>query len=293
MRIFVTGASGFIGRQLLNVSAGHELMCLSRRPNDLAAEANVPANVQALEGDLGRPERWLADVQRFAPDCCIHLAWEGLPDYSPERCQHNLALGGGLIGALARAKVGRVVMAGSCWEYGNVSGAVAESQEPVDCGLFARTKDELRATLEGIARETGIVYRWARIFFVYGPGQRASSLIPQCRTAFAAGKALDIRQPRVAQDFVYVEDVARGLLALAERDLQSGVYNIGTGAPAAVGEVANQVARQCDRELPFPDASFDSGFWADTQKMTAATGWRAQTKLGDGIARALQAFEAA
>ena len=205
------------------------------------------------------------------------------------RCQQNLDLGRGLIDALIRAKAGRVIVAGSCWEYGKASGAVAESQAPVDCGLFASTKHELRAHLQ----DSGMAYRWARIFFAYGPGQRESSLIPQCRAAFAAGKAPDIRQPRVAQDFIYVEDVARGLLALAERDVDSGVYNIGTGMPAAVGDMVNRVAAEFGRMPPFPDTSFDSGFWADTRKMTAATGWRAQTTLVDGIARALQAFEAA
>ena len=289
MRIFVTGASGFIGRHLVDASAGHELLCLARRPTELVAGRGTLAHVQTLEGDLARPADWFPELQRFAPDCCIHLAWEGLPDYSPERCQYNLDLGRGLIDTLMRAKVERVVVAGSCWEYGAASGAVAESQAPVDCGLFARTKHELRAHLQDI----GMAYRWSRIFFAYGPGQRETSLIPQCRNAFAAGKTPDIRQPRVAQDFVEVEDVARGLLALAGCEVESGVYNIGTGTPSAVGDVVNQVARQCGCVPPFPDASFDSGFWADTRKMTAATGWRAQTRLGEGIARALQAFEAA
>ena len=289
MRIFVTGASGFIGGHLIDASAGHKLLCLTRRPDEHVARAGARANVALLQGDLAEPERWLADLQHFAPDCCIHLAWEGLPDYSPERCQHNLALGRRVIDALAAAKVGRVVVGGSCWEYGAARGAADESQAPVDCGLFARTKHELHERL----KDTGIAHRWARIFFVYGPGQRETSLIPQCHRAFAAGAAPDIRQPRVAQDFVFVEDVARGLLALAEADIESGIYNLGTGMPAAVGAVANEVAQQCDRPACFPGAAFDSGFWADTDKTTAATGWRAQTTLRDGIARTLHVRELA
>lgn len=289
MRIFVTGASGFIGRHLLQASASHAWLCLTRRPNDLMARTGASADVQVLQGDLAQPELWLGDLERFAPDCCIHLAWEGLPDYSPERCQHNLALGGRLIDALAGANVGRVVVAGSCWEYGAAEGAAAESQAPVDCGLFARSKHELRAHLES----TEMAWRWGRVFFAYGSGQRETSLIPQCHRAFAAGTAPDIRQPRVAQDFVYIDDVACALLALAEAEVESGVYNIGTGTPTAVGEIANEVARQCDRPPPFADVAFDGGFWADTRKMTAATGWRAQTELRDGIARSLRVCEAA
>lgn len=289
MRILVTGASGFIGWHLVEASAGHEMMCLTRYPDQLMARTHSSADIVPLHGELGESERWLADVQRFAPECCIHLAWEGLPDYSPERCRHNLVLGKRLIDALASSTVKRMVVAGSCWEYGATEGAVAESQTPAECGAFARAKHELRAHLES----AGMTWRWARIFFAYGPGQRETSLIPQCQRAFASGRMPDIRRPRVAQDFIFVEDVARGLLALAAGGVAPGIYNIGSGTPTAVGVVANEVARQCDRPFPFPDGTFNSGFWADTGKTTAATGWRAQTTLREGIARILRVRELA
>ena len=67
MRIFVTGASGFIGRHLLEASAGHELMCLTRRPKELMAGRGTLAHVQTLQGDLGSA-RALA-----APNCNASL----------------------------------------------------------------------------------------------------------------------------------------------------------------------------------------------------------------------------
>jgi len=293
MRMFVTGASGFIGRHLLSLLGNHEVMCLSRQRTGLAAEAKAQSNVKTIQGDLSQAETWSAQVEQFSPHCCIHLAWEGLPDYSPERCQRNLDAGLGLIEGLAKARIERVVVAGSCWEYGAASGAVAESHTPTDCGLFATTKTVLRTALDSVSRERGIAYRWARIFFTYGPGQRASSLIPQCWAAFSEGKTADISQPRVAQDFVHVDDVARGLLAMAECDMASGIYNLGSGTPAAVGEVANHVAEHFGMAPPYPKVGFEHGFWADTKKMVAATGWRAQIELRDGIERTLQALEAA
>src|ERR1039458_4541249 len=193
MRMLVTGASGFLGRHLLNVLGHHEVMCLRRQTIGPAAAGKARPNVKTVHGDLSQPETWTAELERFAPHCCIHLAWEGLPDYSKQTCQRNLDGGLGLIDGLARAGVKRVVVAGSCWEYGTASGAVAESHPPTDCGLFATTKHELRSALHNVSIETGMAYRWARIFFVYGPGQRATSLIPQCWASFRAGKTPDIR----------------------------------------------------------------------------------------------------
>jgi nucleoside-diphosphate-sugar epimerase len=293
MRMFVTGGSGFIGRHLLSLFGNHEVMCLSHQRTGFDAGAKAQSNVRTIQGDLSQPESWFAQVEQFSPHCCIHLAWEGLPDYSPERCQRNLNVGLGLINWLARAHVNRIIVTGSCWEYGAANGAVAESHTPKDCGLFATTKHALRTALERVALERGIAYRWARIFFAYGPGQRASSLIPQCWAAFKAGKRPDIRQPRVAQDFVHVDDVARGLLAMVECDMASGIYNVGSGTPAAVSEVVNHVAEYLSMGPLYPNAGFDDGFWADTKKMVAATGWRAQIELRDGIAHTLQALDAA
>jgi UDP-glucose 4-epimerase len=289
VRIFVTGASGFIGNRLLGLLTNHEILCLSRSGSKLAAMPAAPI----LWGDLARPEAWSLELERFAPDWCIHLAWEGLPDYSPAACEANLATNRRLVEVLVRSRVRRMVVAGSCWEYGTATGAARESQAPVDCGVFAATKLELQTMLASVARETGTEYRWARIFFAYGPGQRARSLIPLCHAVFSGGNVPTIREPRIAHDFIHVDDVAAGILALAECDAPSGVYNLGGGRPTAVGEVANQVAAHFGAALPCADIGYDSGFWAATAKTAGATGWTARIALEDGIAQTLRALDEA
>jgi nucleoside-diphosphate-sugar epimerase len=287
MRILLTGASGFMGRRLLPVLSEHEVVCLT---TDAGFTVN-DHNARPLVGDLTKAGQWTTEVERFAPQWCIHLAWEGLPDYSLARCRINLDAGVGLFDLLARSGVKRIVVSGSCWEYGNATGPVGENQPAIDCGLFASTKQALRVMLESISRSTGIESRWARIFFAYGPGQRSNSLIPHCYAAYESGTEPDVRNPALMQDFVYADDVATGLKAVAECDGGSGIFNIGSGRPTTVAEVVNCVARHFDQVFPIEAVEPASGFWADTTAIESVTGWKAQTSIDDGISRTIKALK--
>lgn len=287
MRVFVTGASGFVGSRVISFLEKDEVLCLVLDDQD----AKKVPGVHHVRGELGRPDLWKAEVERFAPDCCVHLAWEGLPDYSLSRCRANLDSSLRLIEAVADAGVRRIVVAGTCWEYGNASGAVKEDTASNGYGVFAATKHALHTVLESFARDCGLEHRWGRIFFAYGPGQRAASLIPHCHEAFSRGAEPQIRNPGSVQDFVYIDDVARGLVAISRADAGSGVFNIGGGTPAAVAEVVNLIAEHFNVAQPYPTFSHGSGFWADTGKTREATGWNAETSLEDGIRLTLRELD--
>lgn len=289
MRILLTGASGFLGSRVLALLEGHQVLCLSRDPGQLPRRDGV----EGVVADLGQTGEWVRDVARFKPDWCLHLAWEGLPDYSLERCRMNLDAGLRLVNAVAEAGVTRMVVAGSCWEYGRASGPVAEHQAPVEPGIFAATKLAFQTVLDSVARESSFDYRWARVFFVYGPGQRQTSLIPSLRAAYREGRAPEIREPAAVQDFVHIDDVASALVALTVADGVSGVFNVGSGQPTSVGDVANRVADYYRRPRPFATVPDGRGFWADMSKTTAGPGWRAQLGIDEGIRRTLAVLDGA
>lgn len=245
-----------------------------------------------MRADLGESGGWIDDVATFAPDWCFHLAWEGLPDYSPERCRANLAASRRLLDAVANARIARLILAGSCWEYGTASGPMTEDRSPADAGVFAMTKLELLESVRDVAAQRAFEYRWARLFFLYGPGQRPTSLIPSLRTSYLAGRAPEIREPGAVQDFIHVRDAAEGLVALAAADTPSGIFNLGTGRPTSVAAVANQVADACGQARPFESIVAGPGFWADTTRTSAASGWRARIGIEAGIAQTLAVLDA-
>lgn len=286
MRVLVTGGGGFLGRHVIGHLGGHDVLSVVRTPG-----GTVPGSVRTLTADFARDGDWQTEVEKFAPEWCIHLAWDGLPDYSLARCRANLDANIALLQVLVKAGVRKVIVAGTCWEYGRANGPQREESPPADFGVFAATKHAIRSMLHGVASEHGIQYRWARIFFVYGPGQRSTSLIPHLRANLIAGRPPALREPNAVQDFIHVDDVARGLIMLAECDAPSGIFNLGSGGPASVGEIANRVAGHYGKAPLFAQPAAGDGFWADLSRTTAATGWRPAIALADGIALTLQALD--
>jgi len=74
MHVFVTGATGIVGRALCGalVSRGDFVTALSRSAG--SAAARLPAGVRILEGDPAAPGRWQEELARA--DACVHLAGE-------------------------------------------------------------------------------------------------------------------------------------------------------------------------------------------------------------------------
>jgi nucleoside-diphosphate-sugar epimerase len=145
---------------------------------------------------------------------------------------------------------------------------------------------------DALLAEAGIGLAWARPFFIYGPGQRPTSLIPTCLAALESGTRPAIRTPGAVNDFVHVADVAEAIALLAELPEARGPYNVGSGVPVQVGDVVNRICRLRDRPEAFPAASAgEAGMWADIGRIRSDTGWKPVVSLEEGIRDTIEAWK--
>ena len=86
MKILITGATGFIGLPLMHalVEQGHEILALTRTP------LKEIKSITFLKADLSSPITYYEIVSSFEPEVVIHLAWEGIPNFSFENSKNNL-----------------------------------------------------------------------------------------------------------------------------------------------------------------------------------------------------------
>jgi len=280
MRIFVTGASGFIGRHLIPLLDQHQLLLMGRQDKCFSAP-----HISYVRGDLADAATWVKVVEDFAPEACIHLAWLDLPDYSLLKNLENFNLSVRLFEFLRRQECKKIFVAGTCWEYGALEGQLKENAVPQTMNLFASFKTALREVGENLAREAGIHFIWGRIFFVYGAGQRTTSLIPSCYRALKEGHPPQIDNIHALRDFIHVSDVVAAIRALIETSGVLGVFNIGSGIPSKVGDVCRLVAQSLGREGILSEGSLakERGFWADVSKLKERTNWKPEISLSQGV----------
>jgi len=126
--------------------------------------------------------------------------------------------------------------------YGKMDG-IATEEKPVDPpDLYAASKVSAEFIGQRYEDKFGIDFRIARVYFVYGPGKLPSQFIKLYQLAFGALEGLKGLQSTAGSDqridFTYVEDTARGIILLSEKEhIERKIYNIATGSSNKVGEV--------------------------------------------------------
>lgn len=245
MKLFVTGATGFIGSHFVQqaLEAGHAVTALRRSP---VSQPRIPLATQPIW--LEKPMDAVT-VKDFADhDVLVHLAAHGMtPQPATWKDCFNVNVIQSLNLALiaVKAEVGRIICSGSYAEYGQ-SGLRYDfipsnaPLEPTD--IYASSKAAGFMALYTLAVTKGVQLSYHRIFSAFGEGQFAKNFWPALRCAALAGEDLPMTHGEQIRDFIAVELVAQRLLhACADPSLQPGapqVKNLGSGKPQSLREFA-------------------------------------------------------
>jgi dTDP-6-deoxy-L-talose 4-dehydrogenase (NAD+) len=273
MKVALTGGTGFISQHVrkLLAKSEHDVLLVARKQ---AKIAELGANEKFVIADISENRNdWFDYLDQ--PDVLLHLAWGGLPNYLDNyHVEVELPIQSQFLGKVVASGLPKLVVTGTCYEYGLTSGALVESQETNPNTPYGIAKDLLRRELFEIQLRQNFELTWARIFYPYGDGQSEMSIYSQLRAAMTSGdQQFKMGSGKQVLDFISVEKVASTLVSLTTRCAGVGVVNIGSGEPQSVLDFVKDQIHVLGAQLEplvgaLPDRNFESqSFWADASKL--------------------------
>ena len=236
MRIFITGSSGFIGKNLLNklINSNHEILISYNKTNIKFPNCNV------VKYNIG--DRINSKINSFEPEILIHLAWENIPDFSYSQSIINMEKNILFLNAISEIKsLNKIIVTGSCLEYGSFNGKCKENFISKPNSYFSFAKKSIYNFLEILCVEKKIDYVWFRVFYVYGMFQRKDSIIPNIFNKLLYKNDLRIKYPYNKNDYVYVDDVVDAIILSIKKSKINSILNIGSGKITSVLSLVKKI----------------------------------------------------
>lgn len=290
--VVVTGAGGFIGRQVVAElrERGAQVHALVRQDAGDAADGVQHHSVDLL-GASAPVRRLFADI---GATHLVHLAWYAVPGTfwtSPEN-ERWIDATAGLARAFRESGGVRMVSAGSCAEYAPGPLPCVEDRTPLAPATpYGVAKDATRRLLESCAEQSGLSVAWARIFFLYGPGEHSQRLVPAVINALLRGRAPECSAGAQVRDYLHVRDVAAAFVDALFSDA-AGPLNVCSGQPVSVREVVEAIARQfpggaAPRFGAVPSRDESAYIVGDATRLRSTVGWEPSYDLESGLRDAI------
>jgi nucleoside-diphosphate-sugar epimerase len=285
-RLLVTGARGFLGRALMGVlrARGWDPIGVSSTVTGALLCANLldHSAVRAL-------------LHHVRPTHLIHAAWRPVHGNVLHSFENFAWLAASLCLMEAFRQYGgrRAAVIGSSAEYDWSYGICRNHVTPMrPATLYGSCKNALRTTLESCSPKMGLSVIWPRAFFVYGPGEHESRLVPSVIRSLVHNEPALCTHGRQVRDYLHVADVAAGVVAALESE-HAGTVDLASGQGVPVRNVVLEIARTIGREdlvrlgaRPSPphDVPMVVG---DGREAASLLGWAPTISLKEGIAESI------
>lgn len=287
-RVLVTGASGFIGKQVCIrlKQLGSEIYAVSKKKRK-----NADLVHQWLTGDLTDFDFTMTTIGSIKPEVIFHLAGfttgerelkAVLPTY-----HNNLTATINILTAATDAGIPRLVHAGSLEEPDEI-----QDEDIIPVSPYAASKWACTIYARMFHKLYGTPVTVARIFMVYGPGdQDFRKLVPYVIRSLLLKKKPKLTSGTRVIDWIYIDDVVSALIQLAVTDgIEGKSIDLGSGTLFSIRDICGHIKRIMDSDIPIgfgeiADRKFERIQVADLKNMSKYLDWKPEVDIEEGLKR--------
>jgi len=293
--VLVTGAGGFIGQAVTAhlLEKGFHVIAVVRRAAAMERFSDNP-RVRIVECALNEIGRIAQLLPPGSVQHAIHLAWEGnagaaRADVALQMRNTTSTLA--LIEALHAVGCRSVLAAGTISEC-----LILDENQICKTGnmIYAAAKAGAHALTKALCSKLNVRFTWCRLANIYGPGNRTGNIMSYTLEKLLCGERPTYSSATALQDFMYVDDCARALVAVMRHDDPRPVYYIGTGQPRLLRDylflardAVNAQAELGIGERPDEPAIYREA-WFSIDALQADTGFRPRVEFREGILKTIE-----
>lgn len=295
-KIIVTGATGAVGSAVVRraVDKGMDVTCIVHQGSKRLGNLPQSDKVHIVECNLQDYRTLSLDGQY---DAFIHLSWEKTVGASRDDAEvqtRNIQYTLDAVQLAHRCGCSVFVGAGSQAEYG-VQSVDLTPDLPVKpesgYGIAKYAAGKLSAML---CKNLGMRQCWVRILSVYGPNDGENSLVSYLIREFKAGNSPQLTKCEQMWDYLYADDAADAILAVAEKGIDGKAYPLGSGNGRRLSEYVEDIKNAINPSIEVQYGAKEyyphqpMHLVADIKDLTIDTGWKPLIPFQEGIEQTIR-----
>jgi nucleoside-diphosphate-sugar epimerase len=291
MKVFITGASGFIGSHITKtlLNSGHDVLALAMPNDNLSRIQDILPHIEVLVATLQDVQSIEKKLREWRPNSCVHLAWYAEPGkyLNSKENLNSLQNSLDLLEVLSACGCEQITCAGTCFEYDQKSSLLKENDKTKPLTLYASCKLSFQMIGEQLAVQSGMRFAWGRIFYLYGIQEDPRRLVPAAIIKLLKDEIFPTSPGEQVRDYLHVSDVANAFLFLTEKQV-NGIYNICSAKPVTIKNILDTIGTltgnlQMISYGSLPYREWEPMFICGENERLKSIGWSPKVNLQTGL----------
>lgn len=244
-KVLVTGATGLIGKELINPlkENGFEVYAIT------IDDVNPDNGVHWIKGNLFDSEFIKTAMESVKPNYLLNMAWATTGDYLKSDINYKFLNAGIELLKYFKDNGGkRVIYTGTCFEYKFKDAQLKESDElEPDKTVYTFCKNKLHEIAEFFCHMNNISFGYGRIFYVYGKNEDKTRLTGMVIDKLSKNEEVVIKSGNLYKDYMYSKDIANAFVSFLDSNI-TGTVNICTGNAISIKEYVLTIAKELGKE---------------------------------------------